>query len=113
MGRYKTGLAELDEVNILMKYLYLSEEHSVIFQNTIGIQFKLSMTDDFELKREMLNGAVPGMILPCTDFTCNTLIAIIDQLKEQPAVEIPNSFKNRWEEVRTMTLGNLALNEGF
>lgn len=113
MSRYKTGLEELDEVNMLMKYLYMSDEHYVMFENTIGIQFKLTMTDDFELKREMINGAIPGTIFPCTDFSCNVLMAVIDQLKKQPAAELPGSFQNRWEELRTITAGNLALNAGF
>jgi hypothetical protein len=41
MGRYINGIYALDEVNILLKYLYLSEDHFVEFKNKLGIRFKL------------------------------------------------------------------------
>lgn len=35
----------------------------------------------------------------------------IDQLKENPATEYPNSFKNRWDEIVSITSANVAQNE--
>lgn len=35
---------------------------------------------------------------------------IIWMLQQVPAVEFPDRFQNRWEEIKTITMGNLALN---
>jgi hypothetical protein len=39
------------------------------------------------------------------------LIRIVYKLMEEDAVEFPNRFKNRWEEIETMTRANLSLNK--
>lgn len=110
MGRYVTNLDRFDEINLLLKYLYLSDEHFVTFENTIGIRFKLYMDDDFELRRQMLNG-ITGTVFPCPDINHTTLMGIVDQLKEQPAAEFPEQFTNRWDELKAMATANLALNQ--
>ena len=109
-SRYVTNLDRFDEINLLLKYLYLSDEHSVTFENVIGIRFKLYMDDDFELKRQMLNG-VTDSVFPCPDIDHTTLMGIVDQLKKQPAVEFPERFANRWEEIKITTAANLVLNQ--
>ena len=43
--------------------------------------------------------------------TNKTMLGIIDQLKENPATEYPNSFKNRWDEIVSITSANVAQNE--
>lgn len=45
------------------------------------------------------------------DRTKETFLGIIDQLKENPATEYPNSFKNRWDEIVSITSANVAQNE--
>ena len=40
----------------------------------------------------------------------NYWLAVIERLEDKPAIEFPNSFKNRWEEIKTITQTNLALN---
>ena len=109
MGRYVNGLDTLDEVNILLKYLYLSEDHFVEFENTINVRFKLWMKDDFTLMRKMLNG-VTDIELICNDLTHKHLMGIIEQLKEQPAIEFPDRFENRWEEIKKIAVANMVLN---
>lgn len=110
MGRYINGINALDEVNILLKYLYLSEDHFVEFKNKMGVRFKLWMKDDSTLMRQMING-VTDMEFTSDDINHKTLMGIIAQLKEQPASEFPDTFKNRWEELKEMTMANLALND--
>lgn len=110
MGRYITGIYALDEVNILLKYLYLSEDHFVEFKNKIGVRFKLWMKDDSTLVRKMING-VTDMEFTSDDINHKTLMGIIAQLKEQPASMFPDSFENRWDELKDLTMVNLALND--
>lgn len=43
--------------------------------------------------------------------TNKTMLGIIDQLKENPATEYPNIFKNRWDEIVSITSANVAQNE--
>ena len=113
MSRYTTGLVAIDEVACLLKYLYLSEEYSVEFENSIGIRFSLKMNDDMELHRIMLNGVSPGMDFPCPDMTHTHLMAVVDQLKEAPAVEYPEEFGSRWDEVKSITALQIGHNEYF
>ena len=113
MSRYITGLNAIDEVACLLKYLYLSEEYSVEFENSIGIKFSLKMNDNMELHRIMLNGVSPGMDFPCPDMTHTHLMAVVDQLKEAPAIEYPGEFGSRWEEVKSITALQMGHNEYF
>lgn len=106
MGRYYNILAIFDEVNILLKYLYISEEHFVEFKNSIGVPFRMWMDDKCEIFRKNLNFSddVPPIQ---GDVTHLELSGIVDQLKKQPAVVFPDQFESRWEEVKTMYI-NLA-----
>lgn len=110
MGRYINGIRSLDEVNTLLKYLYLSEDHFVEFEDAMHIRFKLWMKDDSTLVRKMLNGFT-DMEFTSDNFNHKLLMGIIAQLKKQPASEFPDNFENRWEELKEMTMANLALNE--
>ena len=106
--RYTTGLKQFDEVNMLLKFLYLSEDNSVKFENSIGCVFELKMRDDGQLVRKSLSTPVQ---LEMTDNMDNMfLFAVIDQLKKQTAEVFPESFKNRWEEVRSLCQANLGFN---
>ena len=42
--------------------------------------------------------------------TINVTLDVIEQLKEEPAVEFPQRFENRWEEIKMLTQANLSLN---
>ena len=113
MSRYTTGLDALDEAACLLKYLYLSEDYSVEFENSIGIRFSLKMDDDMNLHRTMLNGVSPGMDFPCPDMTHLQLMAIVDQLKEMPALEFPKEFRSRWDEIKSITALQIGHNKYF
>ena len=51
----------------------------------------------------------------CTEFFVinlkkKTTLVDIDKLKEMPPNQYPETFKNRWQEIKETTMGNLALN---
>lgn len=39
------------------------------------------------------------------------MLGVIQILQETPPVEFKESFKSRWEEIKAITLANLALNK--
>ena len=110
MGRYITGLRKLDEVNTLLKYLYLSEEHYIEFKNEIGGIFQLKMRDDGNLARVLKNGPIPDFEVTDNNMDHMFLFAVIDQLKEQPATLYPERFQNRWLEIKDMCWATLGFN---
>ena len=68
------------------------------------------MNDDFEIRCRNLNFPdVPPMDWRSESHPSN-LIGIIYELKKEPAKEFPERFKNRWEEIKTITLTNISLN---
>ena len=104
MGRYWSNLKNFDEVNLLLKYLYINEEHSVKYHNSMNFTFTLRMDDDGELLRTV-NGLESELKSP--EMTHLELFAIIEQLKKAEPEIYPDMFKTRWEEIETM-YNNLA-----
>lgn len=103
-------LKGFEDIKILQQYLYVDESHVIQVENTIGVLLEISMNDKCRyLSRNMNYPDFPPM-----DFTSSmdidTMLGIIEQLKEQESKEFPQTFKNRWEEIKTMTQGILALN---
>jgi hypothetical protein len=68
------------------------------------------MKDDSTLVRKMING-VTDMEFTSDDINHKLLMGIVAQLKEQPAAMFPDSFENRWDELKDLTMVNLALND--
>ena len=112
MSRYITGLNAIDEITILMKYLYMDENAYVIYHNAIGGVFKLTMNKDLELSRELIE--MPGLDIPHTvvheEETPAVLHAVIEQMKHEKPRLYPDCFKTYWEEVKTMTQNKLGCN---
>lgn len=112
MGRNKGGLRDIDDIAILLKYLYMNEDAYVIVENSIGLHIKISMNEHLDLSKVLLDGVYKNQLLTeGNDMTPSVLSAVISQLKEQSAEQFPERFKNRWEEIKTITSSNIALNE--
>lgn len=112
MGRNKGGLRDIDDIAILLKYLYIDENACVIVENSIGLHLKIMMNEHLGLTKVLLDGAVKDQHpIEDNDMTPSVLHDVVSQLKEQPAAQFPERFKNRWEEIKTITSSNLALNE--
>lgn len=103
-------LFDMEEIPILWQYLYMSEDHYITIDNGVT-QLEIRMTDGCYFKAKNLR--FPDLTdLNYTDMmTIPNMLGIIDQFKHVPAVEFPTCFSNRWEELRTIVLTNVAQNK--
>lgn len=99
-----------DNIRTLQRYLYMSEEHYIEVENVIGVKLQIRMSENLHYYCKNMN--FPDLPGTCwsDNMTNENMLAIIDQLKESPAVEFPNSFKSRWEEIVTITSANVVQN---
>lgn len=107
--RTKEDLFSFNDVAIFFQYLYMDENHKITFNNGIT-NLTLRMTDNFGIACK--NESFPD--LPELSYTDSShprqILGIIEILKEQPPVEFPDSFVNRWQEIKFITGTQLALN---
>lgn len=114
MRRRKDGLRDIDDIAILLKYLYMNEDAYVIVENSIGLHLKIMMNEHLGLTKVLLDsltGVRDQRLIEDNDMTPLVLSAVVSQLKEQSAEQFPEEFENRWEEIKTITLSNLAINK--
>lgn len=107
--RTKDTLLALDELSVLCQYLYMSENHSITFNNGIT-DLRIRMTETLSIKCKNLSFPDLPEMNWTENFTPANCLGIIGKLKEMPAEEYKESFENRWEEIKSITLHNLALN---
>ncbi len=112
--RTKDTLFDFDKVTLLLQYLYMDENHKIIIHNAINVPLELYMIlgEDGSIHIMCRNLNFPDVPPMLYDSDCHpeTLIRIVYQLMREEAVEFPNRFKNRWEEIETITRANLSLN---
>ena len=103
-------LFALEEIPILLQYLYMSEEHRISYDNVVT-RLTIRMTDNLQIlcKNESFP-RVPEMNLT-EDMTPSYMLSIIEVLKEEKPVEFPDRFSSRWDEIKTITLTNVAQNK--
>lgn len=108
--RDKSFLFKFEEIATLYQYLYLEESHSIEITNILGVILRLRMDERGHILCQNTN--FPD--LPESDWSETMTISVacdrIEQLKDTPAVEFPNRFQNRWEEIEAVTRMNLCLN---
>ena len=106
----KTLFDTFEDIKTLCQYLYMSEDHEILIHNMINVPLKIYMRDDLEIMCQNMN--FPELEpMHLSDATPSKLCDIITCLKEEPALEVPDSFRNRWEEVEALTRMQLGLNE--
>lgn len=108
MRRSDILIEGFDNIERLCQYLYMSEDHKINVKNSIGVPLEIRMDENMRFKIKNLN--FPDCPEFRDDLTFETLLGIVDKLKEQEAVEFPNRFDNRWQEIEEMTAMNLSLN---
>lgn len=108
--RIKENFKKLDDVSIIYKYLYMSEDNKITFNNGLA-NLTIRMNENFAIlcKNENFPN-LPETFFGDT-FTLHYATTLIDVLKEQPAEEHPNLFKNRWEEIETLVKTTVGLNK--
>ena len=98
-----------EDVKTLLQYLYMDEGHDIVVSNGIT-KFSLKLADNLEVLQ--MNLSFPHLGYAYRDMRIGEWLACIEQLKEQPSDRGYGSFKNKWEEIETITLMQVALNKG-
>lgn len=105
-------LNSFDEVKVLYQYLYMSPDHKIRVNNGL-CDLEISMTDSLGFRAVNLNFP-DNLPLDYTEtMTLAQTLGIIEYLKSQPAVEYVGSFKSRWDEIKTITKTDVALNKSY
>ena len=108
--RTKENLMKFNDMKILYQYLYLSEDNFIDVKNSIGVTLRLRMNDNMVILCQNMNFPDFPQSNWSDQMTINTVFAIVDQLKEIPAVEFPEKFSNRWEEIKAICNLQMSLN---
>ena len=103
-------LKDIENIRILCQYLYMDEKHKVTIKDGFGIPREFHMDENLNVFCKNLNFPDNEPTLYNDNFSPRVMIDIIHRLKDEPAVEFPKNFSNRWEEITTITLENVALN---
>lgn len=102
-------LLAFEDIAILYQYLYLDESHYITVDNGVcKLEIRMRETGFFYAK----NLNFPDLpALEYTDMmTIPQMLGIISQLKDVPPVKF-EYFPSRWEELRTITLGDVCQNK--
>ena len=105
--RTKDVLLEISDVAIFYQYLYMSPEHNIIVNNGLT-DLKFECTDNLHIIKTNMNYPEFGASHEPLDLS--NILGIIDKLKTMPPNKFPETFKNRWQEIKETTMSNLALN---
>lgn len=111
--RTRDMLKDIDDVALLMKYLYMDESNRIVVKNRIGVPLEISMNEDGYTMQKNLN--FPEIPAHQEDYQVPVWLGIIDQLKEQPKQELKDvktgeRIRNRWDEIKCITQVQLSMN---
>ena len=103
-------LNNFDEIKVLQQYLYMNKEHYIVIKNKLGVPLQITLDNNLDYWCQVSNNLKAPKLRYNQDMDLNKHIYIIQQLKEQSAIKYPERFKSRWDEIKTITLENLAVN---
>ena len=112
--REKEILQKLKDIAILNQFLYISEDNFVEYNQDDGTTLEIRIDEDLDYISNYskscgaLSHLVPLRVTNSMNLT--TLIGIIENIKKQKPKMENTRFKNRWEEIESITSDNLALN---
>jgi len=107
--RTKDVMHELEDITILLQWLYQDDDHEVRIENSVGFM-RFKMDEDLNIMR--FNENFPEIGWGYCELTVRELFSIKRQLEETTGdIMFPNKFKNKWEEIKRMTLSSLWLNK--
>ena len=106
--RNKDDLKLMEEITILNQFLYMDENNYVEFKNGDFIRL-LKMNENLDYIASIKNSSLIPLKVN-SDMNIRVLGDIIEQLKEQKPFMKNTNFKSRWEEIKNVTMGNLANN---
>lgn len=106
--RDKDILKLMEEIAILNQFLYMEENNYVEFKNGDFIRV-LKINENLDYVASIKNFSLIPLKVN-SDMNIRVLGDIVEQLKEQKPLMKNTNFKSRWEEIKNVTMGNLANN---
>ena len=98
-----------NDIAIFNQYLYMKEGNYVEYNNGITtLRIKMNENCDYLA----INMAFPNLkpLLFTSEMSINFINTIIEDLKRKKTEMKNTRFKNRWEEIKEITRGNMWLN---
>jgi len=108
MRTRQTLVNGFEDIKTLFQYLYMDEEHSITVDNGIT-KLNLKLADNLETLQ--MNLSFPHLGYTHRPMRIEEWLACVEQLKEQPSDCGYGSFKNKWEEIQTITIMQVAVNK--
>jgi len=107
--RSKMMLKELEDVQVLYQFLYMSPEHNIVINNGMT-DLEIRLDENLRFKcRNLSFPHLPEMEYS-TQMTLRCCMGAVDYLKEQPAKQFPATFDSEWEEISHIALRTMAMN---
>ena len=107
--RTKDELFLLGDIGIMLQYLYMDENHRITFNNGVT-DLQIRMDENFNiLCRNLSFPDVPESYFSSA-LVPTYCLGVIQLLQNMPPEEHPKHSKNRWEEIKDITMINLSLN---
>ena len=112
--REKETLKKLKDITVLNQFLYMSEDNFIEYNQDDGTTLEIRIDENLDYISNYakscgaLSHLVPLRVTNSMNLT--TLMGIIENIKKQKPKMENTRFKNRWEEIESITLDNLALN---
>lgn len=105
-----TLLKDFENIKIFCQYLYLDSNHSVIIHNSIGVPLRIRMDENLVFWCQNMN--FPNIPESCwsEELTLRKTLSVIEGLKNEPAIDFPKRFSNRWEEIKSICNMNVVQN---
>lgn len=99
-----------ENIKTLQQYLYLDEKHFITIENEIGVKLEIRMHGTTYY---VTNTNFPELGEKYWDdrMTIKNMLYMIHQLKNAPAIEFPENFPSRWEEIKAITTMNVSQNK--
>lgn len=110
--RSKTVLWQLEEIPILLQYLYMSEDHNIVINNGLT-DMQIRIDDNMDVWCKNLSFPHVPELRYSDHLSPEGCLDTIWILRQMPAVEFPERFTSRWEEIKEITLANMALNKDW
>ena len=99
-----------ENMKILFQYLYMNEEHYVEVTNSVDVKLRITMNDYGLFKVLNMNFPKLDPVVDVDKMDVLECMAIIRQLEEQSPLMENAIFKNRWEEIKTITNSTVFMN---
>ena len=106
--RTKEKLFEIENITIILQYLYVNPEHIIKYDNGLTT-LEIYMNDAFEIYAKNLKFEdLPPLYFTST-FGIPYILGLIDILKDTKS-DMEDVFENKWEEILKVTKSNVGLN---